>query len=544
MFASVSQPSAPSPAAADSVPAAAATIAARSPLSTTSILSPTNNGTTQHCFQDANDVHVCVWEQEDAHNNTNIHIHNQNGVYDFHNTHSSQDDDAVAGKVPSTNTTAYLPPMGPPAQGSSVVSAEPPAESGTSTVFEGKKADDEEASQDIHREGNSEYEDHQSSSDHSSQDWRSQFQVPNRKGSLAVHSADDDKNESLVHSTDDGVKDVTETNSDHDAGSLEYADSNSHNNTLKVAWDHQSSEEKEEHTSPEDGGVWDFHDETDSSTTASIQLSGPAAWKTADEAYDNYASTISAVGARTPPTSAAHPMGIAKRLIDSNADGEGDWLEPGEFCRIQYKHITPPRAHQLNLQCCMTSFYGATTSLGFPVPATLNPVQDPGLMDRCVKEKRGDVTPGKLMTVDERWVFDEVGRWMQAPGWKRSVSVVKRGDVDVDVEGDGDAEIQGEIAGAEQTGPALDWAPPAASAVGKTQQPTPAVGGGHSDAYLIQEGLLSAGFYAFLIILGLGMMLICRRLERRAAELREINLRNSRQDVEKLLGEQYSDNAA
>ncbi|KAI7361933.1 hypothetical protein KC336_g21753, partial [Hortaea werneckii] len=63
----------------------------------------------QHCWKDPKiGSQVCVWEQNGAKNETKVH--DEGGVHDYHESHSSKENDAIVGKVPGTDPAVFLPP--------------------------------------------------------------------------------------------------------------------------------------------------------------------------------------------------------------------------------------------------------------------------------------------------------------------------------------------------------------------------------------------------------------------------------------------------
>ncbi|GAB1744747.1 hypothetical protein NU219Hw_g2421t1 [Hortaea werneckii] len=63
----------------------------------------------QHCWKDPKTgSQVCVWQQHGAKNETKVH--DEGNVHDYHESHTSKEDDAVVGKVPGTDPAVFLPP--------------------------------------------------------------------------------------------------------------------------------------------------------------------------------------------------------------------------------------------------------------------------------------------------------------------------------------------------------------------------------------------------------------------------------------------------
>ncbi|KAI7598275.1 hypothetical protein KC346_g14301 [Hortaea werneckii] len=63
----------------------------------------------QHCWKDPKTgSQVCVWEQNGAKNETKVH--DEGNVHDYHESHSSKENDAIVGKVPGTDPAVFLPP--------------------------------------------------------------------------------------------------------------------------------------------------------------------------------------------------------------------------------------------------------------------------------------------------------------------------------------------------------------------------------------------------------------------------------------------------
>ncbi|KAI7284294.1 hypothetical protein KC345_g2362 [Hortaea werneckii] len=71
--------------------------------------SPPQQQQQQHCWKDPNTgSQVCVWEQNSAKNETKVH--DEGNVHDYHESHSSKENDAIVGKVPGTDPAVFLPP--------------------------------------------------------------------------------------------------------------------------------------------------------------------------------------------------------------------------------------------------------------------------------------------------------------------------------------------------------------------------------------------------------------------------------------------------
>ncbi|KAI7668276.1 hypothetical protein KC319_g6445, partial [Hortaea werneckii] len=63
----------------------------------------------QHCWKDPKTgSQVCVWEQNGAKNETKVH--DEGNAHDYHESHSSKENDAIVGKVPGTDPAVFLPP--------------------------------------------------------------------------------------------------------------------------------------------------------------------------------------------------------------------------------------------------------------------------------------------------------------------------------------------------------------------------------------------------------------------------------------------------
>jgi len=180
--------------------------------------------------------------------------------------------------VPGTNITAFLPGGdGSNTQGEEGASSDSQADS--STTFGESKIDDDSGSQDVHQ-GPGDYSNHRSEGDHDSYDSKTHTNSPTGVSGFNVHDEDNDQSESYVHD-EGGMRDSTSTKSDDDVFNV---DMNSTNRGMDIDSSKESKENKEEHTG---NGVYDYHEETDSKGTISIQIGGNGnAFNAADQALD------------------------------------------------------------------------------------------------------------------------------------------------------------------------------------------------------------------------------------------------------------------
>ncbi|KAI7159641.1 hypothetical protein KC316_g13679 [Hortaea werneckii] len=71
----------------------------------------------QHCWKDPKTgSQVCVWQSHGAKNETKVH--DEGNVHDYHESHSSKENDAIVGKVPGTDPAVFLPPGFKPSRAS------------------------------------------------------------------------------------------------------------------------------------------------------------------------------------------------------------------------------------------------------------------------------------------------------------------------------------------------------------------------------------------------------------------------------------------
>ncbi|KAI7161086.1 hypothetical protein KC349_g3034 [Hortaea werneckii] len=74
----------------------------------------------QHCWKDPKTgSQVCVWQSHGAKNETKVH--DEGNVHDYHESHSSKENDAIVGKVPGTDPAVFLPPGFKPSRASASI---------------------------------------------------------------------------------------------------------------------------------------------------------------------------------------------------------------------------------------------------------------------------------------------------------------------------------------------------------------------------------------------------------------------------------------
>lgn len=291
-------------------------------------------------------------------------------MYDYHNDHANNDNEAIAGDVPGTNITAAFPPFnnGPssdPIPNSIHEQPPDPMASGIGyTIFKGAKSGDHHGSQDIHKEPG-DFSNHQDQSDQDSKDWHAESETPDGTHSCTnVQVANDDRNESL-HTDHDGVHDVAETSNDGNVGDIDYSDRNAENgnNTAQIDYAKHNNAEKQEH---KDSGVYDFHEETDSDSTTSMHFGGNNVWENAGKAFDDMEKAMNELDqAPRKRDVAVEQYQAVQELVAGRTGGVGAIEKPVLICNPGVSHCFHPHGPRGTASIAPREITNGTTAPSF-----------------------------------------------------------------------------------------------------------------------------------------------------------------------------------
>ncbi|KAK0261031.1 hypothetical protein B0A54_11784 [Friedmanniomyces endolithicus] len=244
----------------------------------------------QECFQKADGTSICKWTEFGKHNSTDVM--NQNGVFDYHNQHSENDGQAIAGKIPGTNIpsaiagipTGLPAPGGPPTAMSSASfggTIQPATPSSGTTVFQASSEDSSSGSQDIH-DSPGDHSNHMDGSSHDASSWQAHTQGQDSTNA-DISTSNDSKYQSLVSNLN-GVQDSTSTSSSNAAGGIVVSDQDMQrgNSAADIDWKNESKTQKEEHRG---NGVYEFHEASSSEGSMSQGFNGANAMADAGKAY-------------------------------------------------------------------------------------------------------------------------------------------------------------------------------------------------------------------------------------------------------------------
>ncbi|KAK0934173.1 hypothetical protein LTR29_014222 [Friedmanniomyces endolithicus] len=255
----------------------------------------------QECFQKADGTSICKWTEFGKQNSTDVM--NQNGVFDYHNQHSENDGQAIAGKIPGTNIpsaiagipTGLPAPGGPPTATSSASfggTIQPATPNSGTTVFQASSEDSSSGSQDIH-DSPGDHSNHMDGSSHGASSWQAHTQGQDSTNA-DISTSNDSKYESLVSNLD-GVQDSTSTSSSNTAGGIEASnqDMQRGNSAADNDWKNESKTQKEEHRG---NGVYEFHEASSSQGSMSQGFNGASAMADAGKAYAEMLQSLGSGG--------------------------------------------------------------------------------------------------------------------------------------------------------------------------------------------------------------------------------------------------------
>ncbi|KAK1068893.1 hypothetical protein LTR74_005349 [Friedmanniomyces endolithicus] len=255
----------------------------------------------QECFQKADGTSICKWTEFGKQNSTDVM--NQNGVFDYHNQHSENDGQAIAGKIPGTDVPSAIAGIsnGPPAPGgppTAMSSAsfggtiQPATPSSGVTVFQANSEDSSSGSQDIH-DSPGDHSNHMDGSSHGASSWQAHTQGQD-SANADISTSNDSKYESLVSNLD-GVQDSTSTSSSNAAGGIVVSDQDMQrgSSAADIDWKNESKTQKEEHRG---NGVYEFHEASSSEGSMSQGFNGASAMADAGKAYAEMLQSLGSGG--------------------------------------------------------------------------------------------------------------------------------------------------------------------------------------------------------------------------------------------------------
>ncbi|KAK0334687.1 hypothetical protein LTR91_024267 [Friedmanniomyces endolithicus] len=255
----------------------------------------------QECFQKADGTSICKWTEFSKQNSTDVM--NQNGVFDYHNQHSENDGQAIAGKIPGSDVPSAIAGIsnGPPAPGSPPTAMSSTSFGGTiqpatpnsgTTVFQANSEDSSSGSQDIH-DSQGDHSNHMDGSSHDASSWQAHTQGQDSTNA-DISTSNDGKYESLVSNLG-GVQDSTSTSSSNAAGGIEVIDQDMQrgNSAADIDWKNESKMQKEEHRG---NGVYEFHEASSSEGSMSQGFNGANAMADAGKAYAEMLQSLGSGG--------------------------------------------------------------------------------------------------------------------------------------------------------------------------------------------------------------------------------------------------------
>ncbi|KAI7315808.1 hypothetical protein KC315_g10965 [Hortaea werneckii] len=167
------------------------------------------------------------------------------------------------------------------------------------TVFEGKKSDQESGSHDVHKAPN-DFSDHSDSHDKEDEVWKAHTGYPNGAGSdMDIHSSSDENKETL-HQDKNGTHNLYQTEDDKDSNHIGWSSHPGYGwqpgrgeeegpKGLEIQQDEEKHAAQEEHSGK---GFYDFQSQSETVGSTSVQVGGEDAWKDADEAFAGMSGLI------------------------------------------------------------------------------------------------------------------------------------------------------------------------------------------------------------------------------------------------------------
>ena len=160
------------------------------------------------------------------------------------------------------------------------------------TVFEGKKSDQESGSHDIHSAPN-DFSDHSDSHDKEDKVWKAHTGYPNGAGSdMDIHRTSDEDKETL-HQDKNGTHNLYQTEDDRDSDHIAWSSHPGYgwqpgrggeegSKGLEIQQDQEKLAAEEEHSGK---GYYDFQSQSETVGSTSVQVGGEDAWEDADAAF-------------------------------------------------------------------------------------------------------------------------------------------------------------------------------------------------------------------------------------------------------------------
>ncbi|KAI7496980.1 hypothetical protein KC367_g6290 [Hortaea werneckii] len=170
---------------------------------------------------------------------------------------------------------------------------EPNGEDDATTVFEGKKSDQETGSHDVHS-APGDFSDHSDSHDKEDRIWKAHTGYPDGAGSdMDIHRSSDENKETL-HQDKNGTHNLYQTEDDRDSNHIEWSSHPGYGwqpgsgsgqdgpKGLEIQQEEEKHAAEEEHSGK---GYYDFESQSETVGSTSVQLGGEDAWEDADEAF-------------------------------------------------------------------------------------------------------------------------------------------------------------------------------------------------------------------------------------------------------------------
>lgn len=221
--------------------------------------------------------------------------------------------------VPSQPTGSSVQPSNGSQQWSGTMQG--PNDNDATTVFEGKKSDEETGSHDVHKAPN-DFSDHTDSHDKEDKVWKAHTGYPNGAGSdMDIHRSSDDNKETL-HQDKNGTHNLYQTEDDRDSNHIGWSSHPGYGwqpgrggedgpKGLEIQQDEEKHAAEEEHSGK---GFYDFHSQSETVGSTSVQVGGEDAWKDADEAFAGMRGLI--------PRSEVTVVVVVPEIEDGEREGE------------------------------------------------------------------------------------------------------------------------------------------------------------------------------------------------------------------------------
>ncbi|KAI6887768.1 hypothetical protein KC360_g1224 [Hortaea werneckii] len=161
------------------------------------------------------------------------------------------------------------------------------------TVFEGKKSDQETGSHDVHSSPG-DFSDHSDSHDKEDRVWKAHTGYPDGAGSdMDIHRSSDENKETL-HQDKNGTHNLYQTEDDRDSNHIAWSSHPGYGwhpgsgsgqdgpKGLEIQQEEEKHAAEEEHSGK---GYYDFESQSETVGSTSVQVGGEDAWEDADEAF-------------------------------------------------------------------------------------------------------------------------------------------------------------------------------------------------------------------------------------------------------------------